>query len=74
MKTTDYSIYFVAYNFIIGVLLMFASEKISIYAGYLSGSYKEKVSRYARTGIFAFGATVAVLMLGVYVFGHLLRV
>ena len=64
----------VSYNLVIGVLLMLASEKIGAYAGYFFGSYKEKVNRLARIAVLAFGCAVAVLCVGILIFGHLLRV
>jgi hypothetical protein len=73
MKTVDFSIYFVTYNFIIGVLLMLSSEKIGAYAGHLMGAYHLGAARLTRIGFFTIGATVAVLMVGVYVAGHLLH-
>ena len=73
MNNMNFSLYLVIYNLIIGVLLMLASEKIGAYAGHFTGSYKAKISRLTRIGVSTFGASVAVLMLGVYVAGHLLR-
>lgn len=73
MKQFDFSIYIVTYNFVIAVLLMIASEKIGVYAGYFAGSYKEKISRLTRIGILTFGACVAAVSLAVYIFAHLLR-
>ena len=61
MKTFDFSLYIVSYNFVIGVLLMLASEKIGAYAGYFTGSFKEKISRLTRIGTLTFGTCVAVL-------------
>ena len=33
MKIVNFGMYFMVYNFIIGVLVMIASEKLGIYAG-----------------------------------------
>jgi hypothetical protein len=73
MKTIDFSLYIVTYNFVIGVLLMLASEKVGAYAGYFTGSYEQKISRLTRIGVLTFGACVAVICFAVYIFGHLLR-
>jgi ABC-type dipeptide/oligopeptide/nickel transport system permease subunit len=74
MQTVDFSLYIVIYNLIIGVLIMIASEKLGVYAGYVAGRYKKQVSRLTHIGALAFGSCVAVLSAGIYVFGHLLRV
>lgn len=73
MKTIDFSIYIVTYNFVIGVLLMLASEKIGAYAGHFTGSYREKISRATRIGIFTFGACAAIISAGVYIASHVLK-
>jgi hypothetical protein len=73
MKTVDLGIYFITYNFIIGILLMIGSEKIGIYAGYLIKPYKEKAARMAQIGTLAFGACVATLMVSIYLAGYILK-
>jgi hypothetical protein len=73
MKTVDFSFYIVSYNLVIGVLLMIASEKFGVFAGYFMGSYREKVSRLARIAVLAFGSSVTVLSLGILIAGHLLQ-
>ena len=73
MQTIDFSLYILTYNFIIGVLLMLSSEKIGEYAGHFTGSFKEKISRLTRIGIFTFGACVAILMFGVYLASYVLK-
>lgn len=73
MKTIDFSFYILTYNFIIGVLLMLASEKIGVFAGYFTGSYKEKISRLTRIGILTFGACVAVLSFAIYIAAYVLK-
>ncbi len=73
MQTIDFSFYILTYNFIIGVLLMLSSEKIGAFAGYFTGSFKEKISRATRIGVFTFGACVAVLMFGVYIAAYILK-
>ena len=67
MKTINFSLYLVVYNFIIGVLVMLASEKLGFYAGHLTESYRAQTSRLVRLGFFTFGACVAVLTLGIWV-------
>jgi hypothetical protein len=73
MKIIDFSFYILTYNFIIGILLMLSSEKIGAFAGYFTGSFKEKVSNAIRLGVFTFGACVAVLMFGVYIAAYVLK-
>jgi ABC-type dipeptide/oligopeptide/nickel transport system permease subunit len=73
MKTYDFSIYIVSYNFIVGVLLMLASEKIGVYAGHFTGAFKQRISRLTRIGVLTFGACIVVVCLIAYVGGHLLR-
>jgi hypothetical protein len=73
MRVIDHSIYIVTYNFVIGVLLMMASEKIGAYAGYFTGSYQPRISRLARIGVLTFGAGVVAVCLIAYVAGHLLN-
>jgi hypothetical protein len=73
MKTIDFSFYILTYNFVIAVLLMLASEKIGVYAGYFMGSYKAKISRVTRIGILTFGACVAVLSAGIYIAAYVLK-
>ena len=74
MKTVDFSVYIVVYNLIIGVLIMIASEKLGVYAGYLFGPYKQQAARLTHIGALAFGCCVAVLSAGIYIFGHVLKV
>lgn len=73
MQTIDFSFYILTYNFVIAVLLMVASEKIGVYAGYFAGPYKTKISRVTRIGIFTFGACVAVISFGVYMASYVLK-
>lgn len=73
MKTIDFSLYILSYNFVIGLLLMIASEKLGIYAGYFTGSAKAKISRLTQIGTFTFGACVAVLMAAVYLASYILK-
>jgi len=73
MKTTDFSLYIVSYNLVIGVLLMISSEKLGFYAGYFMRSRKDKINRLARISVFTFGCCVAVLSACIVIAGHLLR-
>ncbi len=73
MKTVDFGVYLVVYNFIIGVLVMIASEKLGIYAGHLTRSRRVQVTRLTRIVTFTFGACVATLMAGVYLAGYILK-
>ena len=74
MKTFDFSLYIVSYNLVIGVLLMLASEKIGAYAGYLTGSRREKVNRFTRLAVLTFGSCVAAISAFVLIAGHFLKV
>ena len=74
MRTVDIGAYFVVYNFVIGVLLVIASEKLGAYAGFLSSAYREKVTRLTQITAFTFGSTVAGLSAAIYVAFHLLRI
>lgn len=73
MKTVDFSLYIVVYNFIIGVLVMIASEKLGTYAGHLMRSRRLQVAHLARIGTFTFGACVATLTAGIYLAGYVLK-
>mgnify|MGYP000105995612 CR=1 FL=1 len=74
MKTFDFGLYIVSYNLVISVLLMLASEKIGVYAGYFMGSYREKISRVARITVFTFGCSFAVLSAFILIAGYLLKI
>lgn len=73
MKTINFSLYFVVYNFIIGVLVMIASEKLGVYAGQAIRFQRVKVTRLARTATFTFGACVATLTAGIYLAFYVLK-
>lgn len=73
MQPINFSLYIVVYNFVIAVLLMIASEKIGVYAGYFAGSHKERISRAARIGFLTFGACVAFISLAVYIAAYVLK-
>lgn len=69
MDPINLSLMILTYNFVIGVLLMLASEKIGAYAGYfVFALYKEKASRLMRIAVFTFGASVAALTAGIYLY------
>ena len=74
MKTIDFSAMVVAYNFVIGVLVMLSSEKLGVYAGYINKSHREQIGRLTRLSTFAFGSCVAVLSAGIYVLFQMLRI
>ena len=74
MKTFDFGLYIVSYNLVVSVLLMVASEKIGMYAGYFMGAYREKVSRAARIGVFTFGGAFAVLSAFILIAGYFLKI
>ena len=74
MQTVDFSVYIITYNLIIGLLVMIASEKLGVYAGYVSGRYEKTATRITHTAALTIGACLAVLSAGIYIFGHLLKV
>ena len=73
MKNVDFSAIIVSYNFVIGVLVYLASERITAFAGVVGISPESNTQRYARTALRAFGGTVAVLSATIYLLFHLLR-
>ena len=73
MKTVDFSLYIVVYNFIIGVLVMIASEKLGIYAGHLIRFQRVQAARLSRIVTFTFGACVATLSAGIYLAAYILK-
>jgi hypothetical protein len=73
MKIIDFGFYLVVYNFIIGVLVMIASEKLGVYAGHLAGTYRVQAARVVRLVMFTFGACVAILMFAIYLAGYVLK-
>ena len=73
MKTIDFSLYIIVYNFIIGVLVMISSEKLGVYAGHLIRFRQAQAARLTRVGMFTFGACVATVSLGVYVAAYILK-
>ena len=73
MKTIDFSLYLVLYNFIIGVLLMIASEKLGVYAGHLIRFRRVQAARLTQVVTFTFGSCMAILMAGIYLAGYVLK-
>ncbi len=67
MRGPDFAYTILAYNFVVCVLLMLASEKIGHYAGVPFGRYRAKAARYTQLSVFTFGATWALLMGGLFV-------
>lgn len=74
MEIVDLSFYLIIYNLIIGLLIMIASEKLGVYAGYVSGRYEKTASRITRTAAFTIGCCWAVLSAGIYVLAYVLAV
>lgn len=73
----DASPYIVIINFLIGVLLMMSSGRVGEFAALpFSRRPQEaaRVMRYAHITVLAFGAVTAILMAGIYVLFHLLRI
>ena len=73
MQTLDLGSYFVIYNLVVGVLLMLSSDKIGMYAGYISRSRSHLVSRLSKVTAFSFGACITVISSMIYVLFYLLR-
>ena len=67
MRNADIGYTIMAYNFVVCVLLMLASEKIGHYAGTPFGRYRAKAARYTQLSVFTFGATWALLMGGLFI-------
>lgn len=63
MKTIDFSTYIVTYNFVIGILVMLASDKIASFTRLLG----KKATRYAKVSVFTFGSSVAALSGSIYI-------
>lgn len=74
MKTFDFGLYIVSYNLVVSVLLMLASEKIGVYAGYFMGSFRGKISRVTRIAVFTFGCSVAALSAFILTAGYFLKI
>jgi hypothetical protein len=74
MRSVDLGAYIVAYNFVVGVLVMLSSEKVAAYAGNVSRTHRQTITKLTHTSVFTFGATVAVLSGFVYVAFHMLRI
>ena len=69
MRTLDLGLMIVVYNFVIGVLLMLASDKIASFAERLG----KRTQRYAKVSVFTFGSCVATVSGSVYLAFHVLR-
>ncbi len=74
MKYGDISALIVGYNFVIGVLVMLASEKVGSFAGLVNRTHRDGIARLTRISVFTFGAAVAVLSGGIYVLVHRLHI
>ena len=66
MKTIDIGAYFLVYDFIVGVLMMLASEKIGVYSGYVNKAYGPRLSRLTCVSVFTVGACVTLLSGSIY--------
>jgi hypothetical protein len=64
----------VAYNFVVGVLLVLSSQTIGRRLGILSTAHGPRISRLAALSVSALGAAAAVLSGGIYLFVHILRI
>jgi hypothetical protein len=73
MQTVDFGAYIVAYNFVIGVLVMLSSEKIGVYAGSLNKAHQAGLTRLTRLSTFTLGACVTILSGTVYIAFHTLK-
>ena len=74
MKDFDISSMIVAYNFVIGVLIMLSSEKVGSLAGSVNRYHRDTLIRMTRVSTFTFGAAVTVLSATIYVAFHLLKI
>lgn len=67
MRNADIGYTIMAYNFVVCVLLMLASEKIGHFAGLPFGRYGTTAARYTQLSVFTFGAAWALLMGGLFI-------
>jgi hypothetical protein len=63
----------VAYNFVIGVLIMLSSGRLAEIAGCFVRVRRTQIIAVTRLSTFTFGACVAVLSSAIYFFVHLLK-
>ncbi len=73
-STSDISSMIVAYNFVVGVLIMLASRQIAVFAGYASRTHRVSITRFTHTGTFTIGAFWALLSGFIYVVWHVFRI
>lgn len=71
MRTVDLSYIFLTYNFIIGVLLIIASEKLGLIAGALLRLRRKGIARTTRVASTTFGSCLVTITLIVTVLGAL---
>ena len=71
MKTVDFGAMIVVYNFLIGILVVLASDKIASAAKFLLGT---RVQRYAKVSVFTLGSCIAAVSGSVYIAFHVLRI
>ena len=72
MKTVDYSLMIVTYNFVVSILLLTSSQKLASYAGALGFGMRSGVEKYTALTIKTVGASWAVVSGSVLLFVHIL--
>ncbi len=70
MTNFDPSGMIVAYNFVVGILMMLSSEKIASFMG----AFGTRTMRYTKVSIGTVGASWAFVAGTVYLFVHMLRI
>lgn len=65
MSPVDLSRIFLTYNFIIGLLLTLAGEKIGAISGGLLRAHRERAARLMRVACATFGACLMAISVGV---------
>ena len=73
MRTVDLGSVFVAYNFVIGVLLILASQPVARYVAVLGAGAKAKLERYTHVAVRTLGQVIAALFGSIYFLFYLLR-
>ena len=73
MKSINFSAYIVTYNFIIGVLVMIASQRLGVYAGVITRARNGRTGRLVQVGARTFGACVAAISGVVYLWNYVLK-
>ena len=73
MKTIDIGAIFLTYDFIVGVLLMLASDRLGTYAGLINKSRRVQIVRLTSVSTFTLGASVAALSATIYLLFYILK-